>query len=233
MKPLPRPSLALLLPLACLTLCAAARVQAEPVTYTLEPSHTSITWEVLHFGTSTIRGRLPRVEGQISWDRDAKRGKLSVQIDMNALETGVAPFTARLKAPDLFATQEHPHAWFVAERLQFDGDRLTAAPGELTLRGTSQPLTLSVVRFNCYLNPLFRREVCGGDFEARVKRSDFGMSFGLPFVANDVLLRVQVEAVKQAAAPAEPPDSAPAPASAPASTPTTPPAAAATPAPSP
>ena len=57
-------------------------------------------------------------------------------------------------------------------------------PGELTLRGVSQPLTLKAVRFNCYRNPLFNREVCGGDFEATVRR-------------NEVLLRVQVEAVRQ------------------------------------
>ena len=53
------------------------------------------------------------------------------------------------------------------------------------------------VRFDCYMNPLFRREVCGGDFEGRLRRSEFGMSFGLPFVADEVLLKVQAEGIRQ------------------------------------
>ena len=170
---------------------------AQPVTYLIEPTHTSVTWEVVHFGTSTTRGRFARVQGQVVLDRAARTGEASIEVDTTALDTGIAPFNARLKEADLFATAEHPTAWFVAGRMLFDGDRVVAVPGELTLRGVSQPLTLKAVRFNCYRNPLFNREVCGGDFEATVLRNDFGMSFGLPFVGNEVLLRVQVEAVRQ------------------------------------
>ncbi|MCM5681734.1 YceI family protein [Schlegelella sp. S2-27] len=180
-----------------LALCGPA-ARAEPVTYLIEPTHTSITWEVLHFGTSTSRGRFARVQGQVVLDRAARTGEVSVEIDATAMDTGIGPFNARLKAADLLATTEHPKAWFVAGRLRFDGERVSEVPGELTLRGTSAPVSLKAVRFNCYRNPLFGREVCGGDFEATVKRSDFGMSFGLPFVADEVLLRVQVEAVRQA-----------------------------------
>jgi polyisoprenoid-binding protein YceI len=178
-------------------LCGTLPAAAQPVTYLIEPTHTSVTWEVLHFGTSTTRGRFARVQGHVVLDRTAHTGEASIEVDTTALDTGIAPFNARLKQGDLFATDEHPKAWFVAGRLQFDGEQLAAVPGELTLRGVSQPLTLKAVRFNCYRNPLFNREVCGGDFEATVRRNDFGMSFGLPFVGNEVLLRVQVEAVRQ------------------------------------
>jgi polyisoprenoid-binding protein YceI len=180
-----------------LALCCAA-AGAEPVTYLIEPTHTSVTWEVLHFGTSTSRGRFARVQGQVVLDREGRTGEASIEIDATTMDTGIGPFNSRLKEADLLATTEHPKAWFVAGRMRFDGERVSEVPGELTLRGTSAPVTLKAVRFNCYTNPLFRREVCGGDFEAAVKRSDFGMSFGLPFVADEVLLRVQVEAVRQA-----------------------------------
>ena len=182
--------------LASLALACGA-VAAEPVTYLIEPTHSSVTWEVLHFGTSTIRGRFARVQGQVVLDRAAGTGEVSVEIDTTALETGIGPFNARLKEPDLLGTAEHPKAWFVASRMRLDGERVAEVPGELTLHGASQPVTLKAMRFNCYLNPLFRREVCGGDFEATVKRSAFGMDFGLAFVADEVLLRVQVEAVRQ------------------------------------
>ena len=54
-----------------------------------------------------------------------------------------------------------------------------------------------MLRFNCYTSPLVRREVCGGDFAAEFDRSDFGITFGLPFVADKVRLLIQVEAIRQ------------------------------------
>lgn len=186
------------LALATMMVAPPAALAQDAVTYTLEPTHTNVTWEVLHFGTSTTRGRIDRVEGQVVLDRKAGRGRVDLQIDLAAgLSTGIAPFTARLKETDLLATAEHPTAWFVAERLEFDGEQLRAVHGELTLKGVSRGFSLVAVRFDCYMNPLFRREVCGGDFEGRLRRSEFGMSFGLPFVADEVLLKVQAEGIRQ------------------------------------
>ena len=51
--------------------------------------------------------------------------------------------------------------------------------------------------FGCYENPRLKREVCGGDFETTIKRSDFGMTFGVPFIPDDVKLLIQIEAIKQ------------------------------------
>ena len=64
--------------------------------------------------------------------------------------------------------------------------------------GRTHPVTLRAVRFNCYPNPIFMREVCGGDFEALVRRSLWGVGDGLPETAPDeVRLQVQVEAIRQ------------------------------------
>jgi polyisoprenoid-binding protein YceI len=59
-------------------------------------------------------------------------------------------------------------------------------------------VTLKATQFNCYMNPMFKREVCGGDFETTIQRSQWGMGWGLNMGAPDaVRLLVQVEAVKQ------------------------------------
>ena len=73
----------------------------------------------------------------------------------------------------------------------------TALDGELTLRGISQPLRLVATRFACRQDARLQREVCGGDFEAELRRSDFGIDYGLPFVGNAVTVRVQVEGIRQ------------------------------------
>ncbi len=60
------------------------------------------------------------------------------------------------------------------------------------------PVTLKASNFNCYMNPMLKREVCGGDFETTLKRSQWGMSCGLDMgVPDDVRLLIQVEAIKQ------------------------------------
>jgi polyisoprenoid-binding protein YceI len=67
----------------------------------------------------------------------------------------------------------------------------------LTLLGKPQTVTLKANNFNCYQNPMLKREVCGGDFDTTIQRGDFGMTYGLPGIPNDVRLVIQIEAVKQ------------------------------------
>lgn len=183
-------------------LLAVTSATAAPVDYVLDPQHSWVQWEVVHFGTSTIRGRLGPAEGVVTLDRAAGRGEVSVSLPTASVSTGIGPFDAHLRGPDLMDTAAHPTAWFVARQLRFDGERLVELRGEFTWRGQSQPLTLTAQRFACYQHPRLQREVCGGDFEGRLKRSDFGAGYGLPLVADPVTLRVQVEGVRSDAGPA-------------------------------
>jgi len=59
-------------------------------------------------------------------------------------------------------------------------------------------VTLKASQFNCYQNPMLKREVCGGDFETTIDRTAYGMNYGIQWgFPKDVRLVVQVEAVKQ------------------------------------
>jgi len=182
---------------ALLGLAGWGAAQAQPVTYLIEPTHTFAYWDVLHFGTSTIRGRFGGVSGSIKLDRAARSGEISVAVDLKTLDTGIAPFDAKLRGNEFFDVAQYPQAWFVARRLEFDGDRLKSVTGELTLHGVSQGLTLVAKNFNCYEHPMLKREVCGGDFEGALRRGEFGMAFGAPLVADRVRLLIQVEGVRQ------------------------------------
>ncbi|WP_295641426.1 YceI family protein [uncultured Methylibium sp.] len=190
--------------LALLLAAAAPALPAAPVDYVLDPQHSWVQWEVAHFGTSTIRGRFGPAEGVVTLDRAAGRGEVSVSLPTASVSTGIGVFDAHLRGVDLLDTATHPTAWLVARQLRFDGERLVELRGEFTWRGVSQPLTLTAQRFGCYLHPVLKREVCGGDFEGRLKRSDFGAGYGLPLVADAVTLRVQVEGVRTDAPAASP-----------------------------
>jgi polyisoprenoid-binding protein YceI len=69
--------------------------------------------------------------------------------------------------------------------------------GSLTLAGKTNPVVLKATNFSCYQNPMLKREVCGGDFEATIQRSQFGITYGGPVTPDAVRLLIQVEAVKQ------------------------------------
>ena len=183
----------------CLAWCASAgTAQAEPAIYRFDPTHTFVNFELLHFGTSTLRGRFGPLNGDVTLDRDARKGRVQVEIDTAQVSTGIAVLDARLKEGDMLAVQSHPRAYLVAERMEFDdAGRVKTLRGELTLRGVSVGLTLTALRFNCYTSPLIRREVCGGDFEGQINRSAVGITHSLPFVSDTVRLLVQVEAIRQ------------------------------------
>lgn len=183
---------------AC-SLSAAAAASAEPVTYRLDPAHSAVHFEVLHFGTSTSRGRFAAITGVVTLDRTQHAGDIGLRIDTARVSTGLPVFDARLREPDLLSSAEYPDAWFVARDFRFDGDALREVRGELTLRGVSRGLTLKALRFDCRATTSPDGERCGGDFDAHLLRSDYGMSYGLPLVGDDIHLHVEVEAVREAA----------------------------------
>ena len=185
----------LLLPLFIAGLCAAGPAAAQAVVYVLDPQASFVHFEVLHFGTSTVRGRIGPVNGAVTLNRTAQQGELGLRIATTTVSTGLAVFDARIRQPDLLATESYPEAYFVATQFRFTGDALAEVRGEFTLRGASQPLSLRAVRFGCRQDD--GTEVCGGDFEGEIRRSDFGATFGLPFIGDRVRLTVQVEGRRQ------------------------------------
>jgi polyisoprenoid-binding protein YceI len=177
---------------------AAGVANAETSTYAIDPTHTFVTFEANHMGTSTLRGRFDKKEGSVSFDRAAKSGKADITIDVGSISTGVAPLDTHLKSKDFFNAAEAPTAKFVGEKFSFNGDKVSEIAGSLTMLGKTLPVTLKATNFNCYLNPMFKREVCGGDFETTIARSQWGMNYGMAYgLPDNIRLLVQVEAVKQ------------------------------------
>jgi polyisoprenoid-binding protein YceI len=171
--------------------------QAESATYAIDPTHTFATFEAKHFGTSTYRGRFDKKEGSVTIDKAAKTGKVEITIDTTSVSTGVVPLDTHLKSKDFLNATEFPTAKFVSDKFTYDGDKVASVSGTLTIRGKTGPVTLTATNFNCYTNPMLKREVCGGDFETTIQRTLWDVSYGVPVVSDNIRLLIQVEAVKQ------------------------------------
>ena len=172
--------------------------QAESASYAIDPTHTFVTFEINHFGASVNRGRFDKKEGTVQFDRAGKTGKVEISFDATSINSGTPAFDKHLQSADLFNAAQHPKITFVSDKFSFNGDKVSEVSGQLTLLGKTGPVTLKANQFNCYQSPMLKREVCGGDFEATIDRTVWGMNYGIDWgFPKNVRVIVQVEAVKQ------------------------------------
>ena len=176
----------------------AGATSAQAATYAIDPTHTFATFEIGHMGATTNRGRFDKKEGKIEFDRAAKTGKVEITLDITSINTGTPGFDKHLQSADLFNAAQFPTAKFVSTGMTFNGDKVAEIAGTLTLLGKTNPVTLKASQFNCYNSPMLKREVCGGDFEATIDRTAYGMNYGVDWgFPKNVRLVIQAEAIKQ------------------------------------
>lgn len=175
----------------------AAPALAASTAFEIEPSHTWVFYEVLHFGTSTNRGRLPVKAGKVQLDAEAGTGRVEIQIDTSAPASGVPALDKLMQGENLLRSTEFPSAGFAASDIRFEAGKPVALNGDLTFRGVTLPVQLRALRYSCYQHSFLKRQVCGGDFETTIQRSRWGMGWGTHIVADEVRLLIQVEAVQQ------------------------------------
>lgn len=180
-----------------LALAASANVFAAPETYTIEASHTAPYFSYNHLGYSTQQHRFDRTSGKIVLDRAAKSASVEISIDAKSVNTGYALFNEHIQGADYFDSEHHPVITFNSTAVKFKGDKPVAIVGNLTLKGITRPVTLSVTRFHAMPHPMLKREAIGANATARIKRSDFNMGKHAPHVSDEVDLTFAVEAVKE------------------------------------
>jgi polyisoprenoid-binding protein YceI len=170
---------------------------AESVTYNIEPSHSMPRFEYSHLGYSIQLSRFDKTSGTIVLDQIKRTGSIDVTIDAKSVNTGSALFNEHIQAPDLFDTEMFPTITYKSSKLKFDGDKVVAVEGDLTVKGVTKPVKLTVNSFLCMPHPMVKKEACGATATAKIKRSDFGLSKGVPYVGDEVTLTIPVEAIKQ------------------------------------
>ena len=176
---------------------------AAPESYTLDPYHTFAHFEVGHIGFSNIRGRFERASGKFTLDKAAKAATLDLAVETASVSTGDNEKGSRprsrdehLRTPDFFNVAEYPRMTYKATSVTFNGDNLASVEGSLTLLGVSKPVSLRVENWKCGAHPFSKKEMCGGNASGVLKRSDFGMKFGIPAMTDEIKLWVGFEAYK-------------------------------------
>ncbi len=174
-----------------------AEVQAG--TYKLDAGHGKITWSVNHLGFSTYTGQFINVAADLTIDpSNPSAATLTASVPMADVAPNDDALKAHLQTPDFFNTAEFPTTTFVATSIVVDSEDASEAKvtGNLTLHGVTRPVVLDV-EFNQAGPSMGNTYKIGFDGEATIKRSDFGMSYGLPAIGDEVELHIEGEFVKQ------------------------------------
>ena len=174
-----------------------AEVQAGA--YALDSSHGKITWSVDHLGFSTYRGQFVNVDADLTLDpANPAAASLTATIPLTDVDSNSDGLDAHLQTADFFDTANHPVATYVSRSVTVDPsapDRATVE-GDLTLRGVTRPVTMTV-EFNQAGPSMGGTYRAGFDGEATIRRSDFGINYGLPVLGDEVSLHIEGEFIRQ------------------------------------
>ncbi len=170
---------------------------AAPETFNLEPNHTLPRFEYNHMGYSQQLSRFDRATGKIVLDRVAKTGSADITIDTTSVNTGSTLFNGHIQSEGLLDTAKYPTITFKSHDFKFDGDKLASVNGDLTIKGITKPVTLTVESFQCMPHPMLKKEVCGVTATTTIKRTEFNAGKYAPLVGDDVKITLPVEAIKE------------------------------------
>ena len=174
-------------------------------TWTVDPMHAEIGFAVRHLMISTVRGRFGRVEGTVTIDeKNLANSKIDVSVDVTSIDTRQEQRDAHLRSPDFFDAANFPTMHFAGTRIEGDISEDFTIAGNLTIRGTTRPITLEATAEGRGRDP-WGNDRAGFSAKGKINRSEFGLTWnqvleaGGVTVGDEVKISLDVELIHQAA----------------------------------
>lgn len=187
------------LPLAAavaLPLMAAPALAAE--TFKIDETHTSIVFFVDHLGYSDTIGRFNEFAGSFDFDPDnVENSKIDFTINAASVDTNHEPRDDHLRSPDFLNVDEFPEITFSSTSVEKTGDNTGRVTGDMTMLGTTKPVTLDVTLNQMQPNPRSGVMVAGFSARGQLNRSEFGMNFGQGGIGDTLDLFIEVEGIQE------------------------------------
>jgi polyisoprenoid-binding protein YceI len=169
---------------------------AAPETYVIDNAHTFPRFSYSHMGLSKQLSRFDKTTGTVTLDPVARTGAVDVTIDMNSVDTGYEVFNGHLKGADFLDTAQFPVATFKSTHVTFEGATPVRVDGDLTIKGITHPVTLTVSSFFNGPHPMMKKPAIGANASTVIHRSDFNAGKYAPAVGDGVALDISLEAVR-------------------------------------
>jgi polyisoprenoid-binding protein YceI len=175
----------------------APRQQSITGSYQVDPVHTSVIFKVKHLGVSYFYGNFNEVAGTFSIDEaDPAKSTFDIQIKAESIDSREKARDMHLKGPDFFNAKRYPLIEFKATSVSRSADGGWDVTGDLKLLGVSRPMSLKLVHTGAGLG-MTGEQLAGFETQFTVKRSDFGMTFMIDKLGDDVQILCSVEGIKK------------------------------------
>ena len=160
--------------------------QVTAGTYKADPGHTQVVFTLNHLGFSDYSGQFVEPNGTLVLDpHDSTATKVAISFPIAKVRTTVAALDEHLQKPEFFDAAKFPTGRFESTKIEFTGRRALIA-GQLTLKGVTRPVVLSAEFVGAGANPMSKKMNVGFHATTQIKRSDFGISAGVPLVSDRV-----------------------------------------------
>lgn len=168
---------------------------AEPKKFEFDKAHTDVTFRILHLGYSHTHGRFETVDGDLMIDvDDLSNSSFAVTIDTASIDTAFEKRDDHLRSADFFDVEKFPTMIYKSTSVEKTGEKTLKMIGDLTLLGQTHPIILDVVVNSIAEHPRSKKLTFGATGTGTLQRSQWGMEEGIPNVADEVKLTLDIEA---------------------------------------
>jgi polyisoprenoid-binding protein YceI len=183
----------------------SAATAASPVTYDIDPSHSSATFKIRHLMVSNVRGELGSLAGHVVLDQvDITRSSVEATIDARTINTRDEKRDAHLRSPDFFDAETYPVIAFRSTRVQAGKNGHLQVTGDLTMRGITNPVTLDLEPLSQEVRDPWGNTKRGATATTRLNRKDWKVSWnaaldgGGVVVGDEVSVTLEIELGRRA-----------------------------------
>ena len=196
--------------LAGLTPAQTTKVKFAPIPageFRIDTAHSVLSFAIKHNEIALVRGRFRDFSGKINYhDKDITKSSVEVTAKIESINTGVDRRDAHLRTADFFDAAKHPEMTFKSTRVEKKRNNQYVLHGDLTLRGITKPVAIPFTVTGAIKDGQgnTRFGVAG---QTTINRRDFGFTWGKTMenggldVGNEVMIDLQLEAVKPAPKP--------------------------------
>ena len=165
-------------------------------TFRVDTERTNVAFAVSNLGIGSHQGRFDLTFGKITLDPEHHSGSIDFVVDVGSVNTGWDLRDGFLKSDLMFDVERYPSIRFRSTRFDFDGPRLVAVDGEMTMHGVTRPVRFDVRRMECGADTAVGSDGCAASVSGHISRGAFGMSFGYPLVGDEVALDFSIRAIR-------------------------------------
>ena len=173
--------------------CAATRAATPTRAWRIDEAHTSIGFKIDAVGFPTTRGNFNNYSGRILIDFEhPAKSSTSFTVESASVDLGSQTLNAFVKSPALLNAEKFPTLSFTSIQAEKVDPRTARVTGNLTMLGVSRPITLTV---SIDPDPMVNGHVVALVATGTIRRSDFGMIFGIPLIDDALEITVKTRAL--------------------------------------